>query len=210
MTQATLETWARRLRAVASRTLGDDLGAGDWHPDRLARFSDERGHRRAVDPYVLAWRGRADSVRTPPAPTGISEAHLWSALTHDGVRAHDALGQRASSSAHAPLFEQPDDVVIEVWTETELASLHALWWLARQDGSLADVVRSAATWHVERVQPDNATNHAWALHVFLLLDVEGADLYAQTLLHNCMVHTGQPDRLSAHLLADSADALDAV
>ena len=126
------------------------------------------------------------------------------------MRAHDVLAERLSAPAHAPLFEQPSDVVIEVWTETELASLHALWWLARNDDGLREVVRSAAIWHVERMQPDNATNHAWAVHVFLLLDVEGSDLYAQTLLHNCMVHTGRADRLSAHLLADSADALEAV
>ncbi len=210
MTEAIKATWANRLRKAASRTLGEDLGAADWRPERIDGFSDERGHRRVVDRYLLAWRGRAEAVVTEPPPPENSEARLWAALTHDTLSAHDTLPVR--TQPHAPLFEQPGDVVIEVWTETELASLHALWWHAQSDGGLDQLVRDVGAWHVERMQPDNATNHPWGLHVFLLLHLEhgaeGADLYAQTLLHNCMVSQGKPDRLSAHILADSADAIE--
>ncbi|GAB4516282.1 MAG: hypothetical protein Tsb0013_20880 [Phycisphaerales bacterium] len=212
MMPANKADWATRLRRVAARTLGDDLGAGDWQRDRLTAFSDERGHRRAVDPYLLAWRGRGEGVETLPPPTHASEACLWASLTRTDTDLHAHLPER--SDEEAPLFEQPDDVVIEVWTETELASLHAVWWHAHTtgDASLRALVRDVASWHVAMLQPDNATNHPWALHVFLLLHtdhgVEGADLYAQTLLHNCMVTSGRPDRLSAHILADCADALE--
>ena len=210
--RTTRTDWANRLRRVSSRTLGEDLGAGDWHPDRIARCSDEQGHRRAVDPFLLAWRGRPDAVASATVPADISEARLWAALTQSDTDVRTLVPEREQS--HAPLFVQPDDVVIEVWTETELASLHALWWHARDDESLAPLVRDAAVWHVEMLQPDNATNHPWGVHVFLMLhiehDIEGADLYAQTLLHNCMVTMGRPDRLSAHILADAAHALESV
>ncbi|MEM1422696.1 MAG: hypothetical protein AAGH64_01710 [Planctomycetota bacterium] len=203
----TISDWSTRLARVASRTLGDDMGADDCRPDRVARFADERGHRRAVDPYLLAWRGGGAAGAEPPGD--VSEARLWAALVQENADVRTLLPMRTSS--HAPLFEQPDDVVIEVWTETELASLHALWWHARRDPSLAPIVRDVAAWHVEMLQPDNATNHPWGVHVFLLLHiehgVEGAELYAQTLLHNCMVTMGRPDRLSAHILADAAHAL---
>ena len=32
-------------------------------------------------------------------------------------------------------------------------------------------------------------------------------MYADTLLHNCRVLTGQPDALSAHILLDASNAL---
>lgn len=213
MTGATKAIWVKRLRKAAMRTLGEDLAPGDWHPDRISEFSDERGHRRAVDQYLLAWRGRADGVQTS-APSGdIEEAQLWSALTRDDVRIDAVIADRLGTE-NTCLFPQPADVVIEVWTETELASLHALWWHAHTSGDarLNALVRDVGAWHVDRLQPDNATNHPWGVHVFLLLHLEhslvGADLYAQTLLHNSMVSEGRPDRLSAHILADSADALE--
>ena len=54
---------------------------------------------------------------------------------------------------------------------------------------------------MDNIQPDNATNHPWAVHVFASLAVETGnfefDLYAQSLLHNCIVGTGKPDAFSA-------------
>lgn len=204
-----LAAWSDRLRRVAQRTLGDDLGAPDWQPDTIARFADELGHRRAVDPFLLAWRGRPDAQAPAPSPADVSEACLWSALT-TGEDPSALLPDRPTR--HAPLFAQPEDVVIEVWTETELASLHALWWHARKDDGLSALVADVASWHIEMLQPDNATNHPWGIHVFLTMHAQhntpGAELYAQTLLHNCMVTMGRPDRFSAHVLADAADALE--
>jgi len=74
-------------------------------------------------------------------------------------------------------------------------------------------VLEAARWHVEHTQPDNATGLPWAIHVMVDLacsevDPE-AELFAQTLLHNCLVERGLPCRRAALILHDAARALEA-
>ncbi len=101
---------------------------------------------------------------------------------------------------------------IEAWTERELAALHAAWHVAeaRRDRALGERLRRAASWHAANTQPDNATNHPWAIHVFVSLALEGdadAELLAQTLLHNCHVTLGHPDLRSGFILADAAMAV---
>ncbi len=102
---------------------------------------------------------------------------------------------------------------IEVWTETELASLHALWWLAglHQQDAWRERALRAARWHLIHLQPDNATNRPWAIHLFAHLATHECDAeaaaYAQTLLHNCQVHRGGPDEISSLILIDAAEAL---
>lgn len=105
------------------------------------------------------------------------------------------------------LPRSPDDV-IEVWTETELSAVHAAWGVA----GWRDAAERSAIWLVDEIQPDNATNLPWAVHVFADLgEREGrADLtmYANTLLHNCIVGSGRPDGLSALILLDAAAQLE--
>ncbi|MEO1585156.1 MAG: hypothetical protein AAFR96_11390, partial [Planctomycetota bacterium] len=65
---------------------------------------------------------------------------------------------------------------------------------------------------IREIQPDNATNLPWAVHVFCVLAERDGDadasLYAETLLHNCVVGgAGRPDKLSALILLDSARRL---
>lgn len=100
---------------------------------------------------------------------------------------------------------------IETTTETELSALHALSHHARRDpsGRLAERCLDAARWHVDELQPDNGTNHPWAVHVFLALaeDDSTARLHAESLVHNALVSSGRPDRFSACLLLDSARLL---
>ncbi|MEZ6243454.1 MAG: hypothetical protein R3B57_10475 [Phycisphaerales bacterium] len=106
---------------------------------------------------------------------------------------------------------------IESSTEQELAALHALGALGVELDAppLWDRLWAAADWHVRELQPDNATNRPWAVHVFLLRasrcdDADlaaGARLHASTLLHNCQVLTGRPDRISACILLDAATIL---
>jgi len=78
--------------------------------------------------------------------------------------------------------------------------------------SLFSRALAAAEWHLEALQPDNATNRPWACHVFAILGVERARpdaiLHAQTLVHNCMVAQGRPDRRSALILVDAARAIE--
>lgn len=107
---------------------------------------------------------------------------------------------------------------IETWTQTELAAVHALFRLGldRCEPRLIARALDAAAWHVAELQPDNATNHPWAAHVFVALAVrrgegggaEEALLHAQTLLHNCQVYLGRPDRFSACVLWEAAAQLE--
>jgi hypothetical protein len=103
----------------------------------------------------------------------------------------------------------PAGLVLETWTEAELASLHALSWHARRGREWAgERLDAAAEWIMENLQPDNATNHPWAIHVFLdhaeRRRAHESRLYAETLLHNCLARTGRPDVFSACILADAA------
>lgn len=104
---------------------------------------------------------------------------------------------------------EPTGPAIEVWTEIELASVHAAWSLGRE---WRHASQKAARWLVDTIQPDNATNHPWAVHVFAQLAHDTGDpsfdLYAQTLLHNCMVTSGKPDEFSALILLHASRAIE--
>jgi hypothetical protein len=211
-----LDIWERRFRSAASRTLGDG-----WDSDPLqviASFEDEAGFRPLVAGWLLAWmfRSRIDTVDArramePAAITGQADCALWCSLASGYVApVHQAL----AAGDTAPLLRLHPETSIEVRTESELSALHALWHLAGEakDTDLRARCLRAARWHVDTLQPDNATNHPWAIHVFAVLGAAGdteASLYAQTLLHNAQVSLGRPDRLSAVILLDAADAVRA-
>jgi hypothetical protein len=136
------------------------------------------------------------------------EIGLWWALTDDRVDVDAIIGEADQGS----LLPRDDYSAIEVWTDADLSAIHALWRLAR-DHDREDWrgrVESARDWHLEHTQPDNATNRPWALHVFLVGGTPECAQYAETLLHNCMSFGGVPDALSAWILLDAANALDAV
>lgn len=214
--------WARRLRALAAMPLsGTPLDPGvapTSDEDRLAwidAFRDDAGNRRPVDrPLLCSMLGLRV---TAPARCTLDVA-LWTDVAN---RTRDSLALLRADDGpllvSTPLLASTGGGIggeggeaIEVWSEAELAALHALSHLARRDASLEGRVDSASRWLMENVQPDNATNRPWALHVFVdrwlrLGDVE-SHLYAQTLLHNCRVgggKAGRVDRFSACLLEDS-------
>lgn len=220
-----LAPWIGRLRG---------WGQSTGHPaPGLPGLADELGHRRSVDQHFSQWRAGRSGV-DPPGPVAAgpslgnpvehTDTILWRACLDPSMSleaplaaldAPERRGGRSSADAGA-LVPQGLHRALEVWTETELASLHALRWLAHLRGRPEWRRRAlgCARWHVENLQPDNATNRPWAIHVFLELSVAEsipeAELYAQTLLHNCMVTLGHPDRLSAAILLDAADALEAM
>ncbi len=91
------------------------------------------------------------------------------------------------------------------------------------DDHLALLLPSTALSSADRVladlrelQPDNATNHPWAIHVFVRLarsapdpsERDAALIHAQTQLHSCQVAMGRPDRLSACILLHAARSLE--
>lgn len=209
-----LRKWAMWLRNVAELSPAA--------PDRTVPFSDEAGHRRDVDEPFLAWRSTRNVgigfVARPVTDRGRTpDVMLWRALTDDAIDPVEVIkqfdGPRQNFDSGS-LFPASDLSALEVWTEVELSSLHALWWLAcrRALPELGAMARRVALWHVDNVQPDNATNHPWGLPVFIELAERHANVnarhLAQTLVHNAQVTLGRPDRLSAEILRDAADACD--
>lgn len=198
--------WAEQLERLAAAGLPGEL------PDRTAPaearaafangFRDERGNRpRPTDALLAHLMG----LPAPARSAGEPDRDLWLDLLE---------GRTPEPPPGGPLFPSLDGEGIELWTESELCGLHALSWHALSEAGLRRRVIEAAAWHVATLQPDNATNRPWAVHVFALLHAitgdTGALLHAQTLAHNCRVSTGAPDRLSALILLDAARAVRAV
>ncbi|MEO0631783.1 MAG: hypothetical protein AAFY46_13825, partial [Planctomycetota bacterium] len=106
-----------------------------------------------------------------------------------------------------PMQPRSRDDVIELWTERELTMVHAAWLLP----GWSEAAEASARWLIQEIQPDNATNLPWAVQVFASLTIEEdsheARMYAETLMHNCMVSAGRPDPLSALVLLDAARQL---
>lgn len=204
----TLADWHRHVSNLADAglrgtRLADALGLDEAGRRAFGEgFADDFGHRRAVDPPLLAWVLRVPPWREPAGSR--MDLRLWHAL-HAG-ETPELPGDPGPLSPHAR------EEGIEVWTEIELASLQALWWLARRTGraDLDSRARSLARWLMDELQPDNATNRPWAVGAFAQLAAEGdgdAALYADTLLHNCQVSLGRPDLLSSVLLLDARRSL---
>ena len=215
MSKQALTDWAAPLRPAATRSPAPAPGT---HAGR--NFSDELGHRRAVDAPFLAWRSRVTGGESPH-PADESAPHpatpdvaLWRALLDESIPI-DPLIEPSPSGHGAPITRPGSTAAIEVWTETELSALHALWRLAhrRARAELIQRCLDAAQWHVEHLQPDNATNHPWAIHVFAIagerLGSFEHELHAQSMLHSSQVTLGRPDALSAHILLDAAECLEA-
>lgn len=213
---STIQDWAKLLDSCSRSSL-----PGGQIPDSHERFTDESGHRREVDVPFLAWLRR----EAHPPGEGVAGAKtspdvaLWSALVRgepvpDSVWAFHRQAEWRSSFDQGSLFPQRNEsgpIAIEVWTEVELCSLHALAWFADAEPLLRPLVQETAAWLIDNLQPDNATNHPWAVHVFAAIGVCGdnpdASMYAQTLLHNCQIAQGRPDAFSALILKDAADSL---
>lgn len=198
------------LTGLARQGLGDAAWTLDRQVDPhraeafMREFADEAGDRRPIDGLLISQNTAV------PAPTDLLDAcrhkaafdpalSLWLAVLH---------GKAPVVNGAGALFPDLRERGIETWTEAELSGLHAL---SRLGPSQARRVRSAAEWLVKELQPDNGTNRPWAAHVFLNLWCETGDpsfgMYAQTLVHNCRVTLGVPDRLSSLILANSAGSM---
>lgn len=208
MSSPTLHEWIRRLESLSARVLAQtplfQIGCST-EDERVwsDSFRDEFGHRRSLDPLVLA-RLLQRPLPAAPARTEPDDI-LWRASV-DGRMPKCPEGS-------GPITPTDMTQGIELWTQTELAALHAAWNIALDVG-MPDWnvrVRSAIDWHVSELQADNATAHPWALHGFVVcaheLDESALWLHADMVLHACLVGTGQPDRFSALLLLDAARGL---
>ena len=191
-----------------------DLSLRDWenHLRRLAGAAPHADAGGAPEGFRAWIAGDAPAPAQKPPD---ADELLWRCVADPGLAGWgEETGLSLGRDALFPALRER--ATIEVWTERELAGLHALLWLAvreRDERAMARLL-DAADWHLEHTQPDNATNRAWAAHVFALLasrrDLPDARLYAETLVHNCMVTSGAPDALSAVILRDAAAALGQV
>lgn len=165
-------------------------------------------------PDLKLWRSLLD-LTVPQRIEHHGTTNTDSNQPHDaGVIINDII---SNNNTPQPATLDTPSGAIEVWTETDLCALHALGWLSMLSTcdatrtAIRNRVRLAVIWHLEHIQPDNATNHPWAVHLFAAAGCEPdsphaseADLFAQTLAHNALVSMGRPDRISAHILADAA------
>ncbi|MBX3389712.1 MAG: hypothetical protein KF691_09695 [Phycisphaeraceae bacterium] len=205
--RTTLPGWGERLLGEARLALVGTPWAyllleEPVPPARVPEFSDESGNRRPIDALLIAW---LQHTTTPSLPACEStDMRLWRLLL-DSRRESMLEMVNPKSGPVTPEFNR---LAIEVATETELAALHALSHAGDFAKSRVD---SASDWIVQNLQPDNATSHPWAAHVFLFRAFETGSvehrLYAETLLHNCIVSLGRADRFSALVLLDSGRTL---
>jgi hypothetical protein len=144
----------------------------------------------------------------PPAPDVV----LWRAV-HD--RAVDVDAMILPGDARPLVYASVEEAgTIEVFTEVELSCIHALWTLARLRGreEWRERCLGAIAWCIEHLQPDNATNHPWAAHVFIIASQTGigveAEMYADTLYNNCQVMLGRADWFSAMILKSASHELE--
>ncbi|MEO1007036.1 MAG: hypothetical protein AAFX79_00545 [Planctomycetota bacterium] len=210
MDRDAIDRWLRVLGAATStHPLPEPAEADGW----IGTFADEAGHRRDVDRPLLGWLlGVAAGDRgAEPIHEAPIDVVLWAAARDGSMR---ELGVQESGSLQPFAWAEAGRVAIEVWTERELSAIQALWAIGieRRDEHARTRAEDAARWCVAELQPDNATNHPWAIDVFAWLGARGdghADLYAQTLLHNATIATGRPGRFSAMILHAAARSLRA-
>ena len=190
MNDVIVDKWVAHIRSIASP---------------VAKQAPLSAVSKELKPFALAVCSKAGESLTAPQPLPHDDLGLWWAVVDPKVDINSLM----RGSGYGPLWLQDGYKTIEVWTESELASLHALWRLARINNSddLKKRVSGLRQWHLQHTQPDNATNRPWALHVFLLAGSSEDQHYAETLLHNCMVMSGKPDSLSAWILLDAANEL---
>lgn len=202
--------WTSRLHAIAAASLASTPWSSLLHRQPAAHppidsFRDGAGHRRPVDPLLLASLIPGE-VPAHPRPATDTSLQLW----HDLVSGRDP--ERALVDGTGPLVAERAELTIETWTERELMSLHALSWMAIRLPGVRPRVASALRWLIDEIQPDNATNRPWAIHVFAHHAAEHSDpeamLYAETLLHNCHVGLVTPDRFSGLILLSAARWLE--
>ncbi len=193
MNQVIVDKWVSHLRSIASPVAKQAP---------LLTVSD------SLKPFALAVCNEAGEIEPAPENLPHDDAGLWWAVVDSKVDINTLI----SEPVYGPLWPQDGYKTIEVWTESELSSLHALWRIARTKNSddLKDRVSKLRQWHLQHTQPDNATNRPWALHVFLLADTPEDLHYAETLLHNCMVMSAKPDPFSAWILLDAAHELQLI
>ncbi|MGV6813374.1 MAG: hypothetical protein ACWA5W_00030 [Phycisphaerales bacterium] len=212
----TAKQWTDHIRSLIHSPLRAlPFHASDAHKrDYIDSFQDEYTNRRNTDRPFLAYL--FDISLDPPTSTDSLplDEQLWWMVQSKNPSPEQALALINPTGGFLP----DETLAIEYRTKVELCALHACWIIARQTNStsLQDRCLSAAHWHTQELQPDNAINRPWATQVFIALAQQTPDpeishlahLHAQTLIHNTSITFGHPDILSALILSDVANDLD--
>lgn len=211
-----IDLWVQRLRTIARPALvGTPLIVPEqFSVERRAawidEFEDEYGTRTAIDGFLVALAMNMPWGSADHAPDDVCTM-LWRRLAAGRCGGVDEL-----AGMPPPIAANPDEWALEHETHKELAAVHALWFHARRNEKLLGVLDAAESWLIANVQPDNATCHPWAVHAFAARaqrlsgtrEGDEALLYAEQLLHNCLVARGRPDRRSAVILWHAAQAFE--
>lgn len=198
-----VEAWADRLETIAAPSVPAlPVGASDAEKAAFVEgFRDEFGARNASVGMLLRWVlgiGAGD-----PSGDEDPDVRIWRSL----IGLEDVALSDVSQGVVAP-----DAYAIEHRTLIECSSLHALAhaWVHLDRVGWSDL-RDLIEWHTRELQPDNGINRPWGIHAFVARGAEdgGGDalMHAQTMLHNCCVTLGRPDRVSAVLMTDAAGTL---
>lgn len=211
MVQSTHDIWYNRLHSAALLGLSeqtkavlqsncDELAIRDF----IASFKDNQGHRRAVDaPFLSRHFSVSMADNATQSIASRNDLNLWNQAATLSPN-HDVVSSIVSEDP-TWLALSARQIGIEVWTQSELCALHALSWLGPRYEKRAF---AAATNLILELQPDNATNHPWGVHLFAHMECTTGDrdagMYAESLLHNCMASSAIPDHFSALILLDAA------
>lgn len=206
------KAWADRLLSLAEEPFGGGLcGSGGLLENSQGRADALAETLRRPMRFALPL---AEWVLTDPpmaGPVGESRAaaehtHWWAGLL--------GRGPIPQFAGDGPILPEDPDEAIEVWSEQELSALHAAWWIARSNNDLRERLDAAVRWHTANLQPDNATNHPWAVHVFAEFAVRTGDaharLHAETICSNYRVLQAQAARPDAERSEDRADLFSAL
>ncbi len=146
-------------------------------------------------------------------------AKIWSSINTPGIVDSILALTTEPALEPAPWLPVTEDLAIEVWTECELAVIHAVADLLLRSGRegraaerLLARLDHAVAWHLEHTQPDNATGRPWAVHAFLLRGDPQADAvdYAASMLHTVEASRASDaplEPLVDWILADAARGL---
>lgn len=191
--------------------LGRGARAGDDAAETAARFADEAGNRLPTDSLLIS---RVLGVAASRDGSGWRERELSAdRLSAEGLWRLAAAGEATAPGlpGEPPLLAREGFGSIEAWSESLLSGLHALGWVDRASGgALWSRITGELDWIAEHLEPDNATRHPWGVHLFVEHALRGRDdamLYAEELVHVCLVATGRPSARSAWILRDAAEYL---
>lgn len=212
----TLDQWIGHLKQLAMPVLKAVPFDGSAQAKMLYidEFRDEYGSRRDTDSALLSKVLKVSYESTSADETSDLDLRLWEALHTKNSDWESWISKTGGLVADIQAIEQR--------TLIELCSMHALFHLIyagdQINTAMQDRINSLVDWHTQELQPDNAINRPWGVVACIARAVSAQDadcrlsamLHAQTLINNCCISMGQPDRLSAFILLDSANSLEQI